>query len=582
MRQWLRMTWLGLCGVFPIAAGAQASTLYVNALATTGANDGSSWADAFQGTLGLQNALAAAVSGDSIWVARGTYLPSATLAQSASFALKSGVGIYGGFAGIETALEERDVQANETILSGDLAGDDALAMTGENSNHVVTANAVAAGARLDGFTVQGGNARGPSVHGGGLAMNGSSPTIAWCRFRANHADGSGGAISVTGGIPVIVDCRFESNSAAQWGGGVVTFAGAVPRIDRCVFRGNSAGKGTAFFAYSNSVPQIHNSLFYENFSVPSGVGQGAAIALESGQLVEITNCTIAFNTTGGQTGGIETLHPGARITNCIVFWNQVAIPGLFHQVCCDWADVRYSCVAGNAAGVGNTDTPPAFANPSAGDFRLAYGSPCIDRGDNSALLIGSLDLARNVRFVDDPDVADGGAGSAPVIDMGAFEAHPSANVPFCFGDGTGAACPCGNESILGFGEGCLHSFGLGGRLVPAGNARISLDSLALVGTRMTNAFALYFQGTLPAGGGSGVVFGDGLLCASGATVRLGAKLNVSGASQYPEAGDVPISVRTGAQAGATYAYQTYFRNIAAFCTPAGFNLTNGVLVTWVP
>src|SRR6187399_242051 len=52
-------------------ASASAGTIYVNAALGSGANNGSSWADAYQGSGGLQSALAVSVAGDQIWVAQG-------------------------------------------------------------------------------------------------------------------------------------------------------------------------------------------------------------------------------------------------------------------------------------------------------------------------------------------------------------------------------------------------------------------------------------------------------------------------------------------------------------------------------
>jgi hypothetical protein len=160
--------------------------------------------------------------------------------------------------------------------------------------------------------------------------------------------------------------------------------------------------------------------------------------------------------------------------------------------------------------------------------------------------------------------------------------QPTMATPYCFGDGSGTGCPCGNNSSPANAEGCVHSLGTGGKLSSSGNARITADTFQLVGSRMPNSSALYFQGTTQAGAGSGALFGDGLRCVAGSVQRLGTKTNVAGASAYPTGGDALISIRGAPTAGSTRNYQVWYRNAAAFCNPETFNLTNGTSVVWAP
>ncbi len=146
---------------------------------------------------------------------------------------------------------------------------------------------------------------------------------------------------------------------------------------------------------------------------------------------------------------------------------------------------------------------------------------------------------------------------------------------YCFGDGTGAACPCGNNGAAG--NGCASSVNVNGaNLASSGVASISNDTFTLLGSGMPNSSVLYFQGTTQVSS----VFGDGLRCAGGAVIRLLTKSNVAGASQYPGVGETLISIRGNNVPGNVRTYQAWYRNAAAFCTVSTFNLTNGIQATW--
>src|SRR5258706_12512432 len=85
--------------------------------AATGSGSCTSWTNACT----LQTAISFAFIGEQVWVQMGTYTPAAS-DRTVSFILKSGVAIYGGFAGTETLLNQRNPTVNVTILSGDLNG----------------------------------------------------------------------------------------------------------------------------------------------------------------------------------------------------------------------------------------------------------------------------------------------------------------------------------------------------------------------------------------------------------------------------------------------------------------------------
>jgi len=158
----------------------------------------------------------------------------------------------------------------------------------------------------------------------------------------------------------------------------------------------------------------------------------------------------------------------------------------------------------------------------------------------------------------------------------------TAGEPICLGDGTGAACPCANHSAPGAQAGCLNSFSTAGTLRGVGMARLANDTLVLNGTGMTNAAVLYFQGSSARVGGLGTGFGDGLLCAGGSVIRLGVRENVGGASVFPGPATSSIHLLGDVVSPGQRVYQAWYRNLASFCAPDGFNVTNGLRVLWAP
>ena len=133
----------------------------------------------------------------------------------------------------------------------------------------------------------------------------------------------------------------------------------------------------------------------------------------------------------------------------------------------------------------------------------------------------------------------------------------------------------------------MNSFGQGGRLAGSGNAQIVNDTVLLTASGLpTTATIIFFQGDDLVNDGGGAVFGDGLQCVAGAMMwRLGVRQALGGsiAFGYGVTGDPVISIRGGLPPrGGTIRYQGWYRNAAAFCTPAGFNTTNAIGVDWIP
>ena len=158
---------------------------------------------------------------------------------------------------------------------------------------------------------------------------------------------------------------------------------------------------------------------------------------------------------------------------------------------------------------------------------------------------------------------------------------------YCPGDGSGTACPCGNNSSPAAAAGCLNSLGAPGTLRGSGTSSISADTLVLASSQIPNGPGLYFQGTTQPGSGNGVLFGDGLRCAGGTVIRLGIVQASSNSSTYPSPNPpatnaIPIGAKGLNVAGNVRNYQLWYRDSPSFCTAAVFNLTNALNLTWTP
>ncbi len=462
-----------------------AGTLFVDANLLVGANDGSTWGDAFQGSSGLQLALAAAVSGDEVFVAQGVYLPSAVGTRTDAFALKNGVAIYGSFAGGEASPAERPPFGSaDSILSGDLNGDDGLSLFGDNSFHLITTAGTNATAVIDGFVVTSGNANsgaGNRDRGAGIICLGAvSPTVRSCRFIANRCTFGGAAGYINnGGAPTFTSCTFEDGQGGSFGGAFDIAGGGVVRFDRCLFRGNTAARAGALEIFSSTGPIVSGCVFVDNTA--TGGSGGGAIWVGSGGSSRVRNCTIVSNQATNQSaGGIR--NQGAsnfRVDNSIL-WDNTGVgggQGPGNQVT-NGSQVFHSLVQGGFPGTGNVGGDPLFLDAAALDFTPAETSPVVDAGDNTQVLAGTtLDFQGGARFTDVLIVADTGVGPAPVLDMGAVE------FPSAWSDlGGGLAGTLGAPELVM--SGSLES--LSSNLATLSNAAPSAFSVVFAGFSLVN------------------------------------------------------------------------------------------------
>ncbi len=296
-----------------LAIYAQNNRYYV-AIDAAGANTGLSWADAFAD---LQSALQVAQAGDTIWVAEGTYHPTATTDRMLSFEPPSGIKIFGGFAGNEIDLSQRDWAAHPAILSGDIGvPGDSL----DNSYNVVYLFEPDSNTVLDGLVIRDGVANHPGalpsrdrrVCGGGLYIEGTDadayPDILNCRFEHNSAYNFGGGVMVNGSgdgsvAPRMINCRFEQNFARAGGAGMARFGGSwVERgvdLQDCTFeRNHSDGRGGGFYYVDNERTdqmQIVNCRFIQNFARTKGGGVDLMIGRDAGSIIYFGHCDFLKN-----------------------------------------------------------------------------------------------------------------------------------------------------------------------------------------------------------------------------------------------------------------------------------------------
>jgi len=433
----------------------EAQRIYVDRDATTGENNGDSWADAYTD---LQDALDTAAYGDEIWVAEGVYTPTAGVTRTATFTLVNGVALYGGFAGTETAREERDWEVHVTVFSGDLDGNDIADangvvtntnnITGSNAYRIVTGGGVTETAVLDGFAITAG--------GNGLYNSNSSPTLVNVAFIGNRASFGGGMYNDNSN-PKLTNVVFNDNKGLAGGGGMYCQKESAPVLNDVTFSGNTAGLGGAMYNDNSKLTLINvmvsdnrsnligtgggmynasstltltNVVFNGNRASTVGGGHGGGIHNDNGSSLVLTNVTFSDNRTNsdGSGGGMYNNASDARLTNCILWGNRVgSSENEVAQITNENGaiTVTHSLIQNVMVytGTGNIDLDPQFVDPEADDLRLSASSPAIDAGDNDAVTV-AFDLDGNSRRVDMPAVADTGNGAAPIVDMGAYETSP--------------------------------------------------------------------------------------------------------------------------------------------------------------
>jgi len=314
--------------LFASAGAAHADRIYVNR-AVPASGDGASWGSAFAD---LNSALAIAEAGDEIWVARGVYRPApAGGSRNASFVLKTGVALFGGFVGDEVSRELRDPAANPSVLSGDLNADDgpAFANTGDNCYRVVTAVSLGSGVILDGFVIEGGRAdgaSGPTVAGSrdsasALLIEGSQLTLIDCVFRRNWGLVSG-AVADIGPGSMFLGCSFIQNHAEDGGAGLLIGESAEAIVDTCRFVDNSTiGDGAGMLIRPTGVVQISMCEFTGN-----SAQRGGGVCFAPAAAGDVSGCEFRVNA-AHEGGGLAAIESSPVIDSCLFVGNSAVLSG---------------------------------------------------------------------------------------------------------------------------------------------------------------------------------------------------------------------------------------------------------------
>lgn len=428
--------------------------------------DGLSW----QSPLDLQSALDRCTCSCEVWVAGGTYLPTRSFREddprTVAFQLSPGCTVYGGFAGDESARDERDPQAHPSVLSGDLGEP---GVVDDNAYHVMFG---AEGATLDGLQLRHGQADGTQTgdaYGGGLynasasvvlrnvtisdnyAVTGagmfndtsSHPRIYDSVFARNRSDVAGG-IHLGGSASARVErCSFDENVAIFIGGGISVSAGHLSVVDSRFTRNRSDFGGA--FAVSGGTAQVERGWFEAN---QSGLFGGAVMVRESGDVtvsssVFVSNSSVGHGGTfavwtaqlqllgvtvvGGSAafGGAMWIKDGAQVdVSDSLLWANVDDDDVLFLLEGDGNvfQVRGSIVPAQAPGADNLHQDPDLSNlplltrfteAAGSEAQLRLANPLRDFAVGDRVEIGDDGVLRTVTALDELTVSFSPALSEP-------------------------------------------------------------------------------------------------------------------------------------------------------------------------
>lgn len=309
------------------------NVIYVDS-AATGANNGSSWANALTSLQAAIN-IAASSNGtiDTIKIAKGTYQPSSfprrlnmfediDQSKERTFHLPSNIVLIGGFA---SGGLSRDIEVFPTILS--------------STNYHVVTTSYGNNITLDGLTIRNGNSNGPGNafingqpqprnFGGGIIAVNTSLVLKHCKFIGNRTSEYGGAIACNNSMLSISDCYFSENYGGMGGGGLYALL-LMPgsSMVRTIFNNNSCWQfGAGMYIKINpNIFLIDSCRFTNNYQTLSGgnTAGGGGIYCNEGANIKVTSCHFESNT-GHLGSGIMVNDNAYALIKNGVFVNNIA------------------------------------------------------------------------------------------------------------------------------------------------------------------------------------------------------------------------------------------------------------------
>jgi hypothetical protein len=249
----------------------------------TGDNDGSSWFDSYTN---LQDALDNTTEG-AIWIKSGIYVPGGDAeGYDLTFDVSGTVTLLGGFDGTEVFEDDRDIVANLTVLSGDVAGDDVMEdfsiNKDDNRRHVIVVDTFATdiGIFFDGLTIEGGHTEADTdldffaISGGGIFST-NIINVRDCIFRDNYAArGAGVFLNGTVDNSDFFRVTFTQNRSTSQSAGIHIRNASNINIENCDFINNQTTRGAIYPLNCDNVT-IEDCLFEGNETVGETAFGGA-------------------------------------------------------------------------------------------------------------------------------------------------------------------------------------------------------------------------------------------------------------------------------------------------------------------